>query len=987
VPGGTADAAGEVISYTITVANTGNQTLTNVVVTDPFVSNLTRLADQVGDNDALLEVGEIWAFTATHVVTQAEIDAGVNIINLATADSDQTPPDSDDSSIPVERLATLNIVKNAVPNSAQDFSFTGTGALGTFSLDDDADPALSNTRTFANLAPGSYTLTEAAVAGWDLTNVTFQGDLDNGSVVNLSTGTVTIDADPGENITITFINTQRGQIIVEKQTFPDNAPFTFDFIRSFGANFTLTDGQSITFTNLVPGTYSVREVFTPAFPLAQINVFDPDNGTTANVLTQSSVIDVDPGETVRVVFVNVQNPFVVIGPDKSISNQPAVSIVNSITGETVEQFLAFEAAYTGGVRIATGDLTGDGVPEIVAAPGRNHIPLVRVFDQSGNLLSEFLAFDAGFLGGVDVAVGDVDGDGRNDIIAGQSFGGSAVCIFRNVSIAPLTFQPFKSEFYPFGAAFLGGVVVAAADMGTFSNGTVVNASIPDGRSEIIVGNEAGMRSTVVVVDYSGSTAAQVRTFLPLDNLFRGGVAIDAARINGDPIPDLIVGAGNQGGSKVEVINGVTGSLITSFVAFSSAETSSFQAPLRVAAIDRDLDGIAESIAVVQGSDGSTRLIRFFNPLTGALQSQTIEDDPNYQGAYFVAALPMPSAGQQPQPGGVTSVSVVNGTLIIEGDAGNDVVSVAATVPGTGQFVVTTLQGTQTLNGVKNIQVNLHAGDDQFTMNNVLVAGKISILTESGNDIVRLGHSANVSSAGNLEVDLGAGSDVLSGQRLYIGSNQLFNGGDGDDQITFAGSVIGGVFVLGTSSAGSTSISAGSGSDTINVRYSFIVGQWSFDGGAGNDNIFIDTSACSSNVTVLGGLDQDVLVVDTNFFQGAVVINGNAGNDQLRLSNSLGIQLAMLLGEDGADSAAVQNLTSVRLQLDLGAGNDGGDVRSSSLEELFAQLGDGDDTLTVYGNLVSGATSLNGGGGSGDRLLDLGNSFRSSVQKQAFELFA
>jgi hypothetical protein len=325
--------------------------------------------------------------------------------------------------------------------------------------------------------------------------------------------------------------------------------------------------------------------------------------------------------------------------------------------------------------------------------------------------------------------------------------------------------------------------------------------------------------------------------------------------------------------------------------------------------------------------------------------------------------------------------------MIEGDAGINVVSVSATVPGTGQFAVTTSQGTQIVNSVSNIQVNLHAGDDQFTMNNVLLAGKISILTESGNDVVRLGHSAIVSSAGNLEVDLGAGSDVLSGQRLYIGTNQLFNGGDGDDQITFAGSFSGGAFVLGTSSAGATSINAGSGSDTINVRYSFIVGQWSFDGGIGNDNVFIDTSACSSNVTVLGGADQDVLVVDTNFFQGAVIINGNAGNDQLLLANSLGIQLAMMLGEDGTDSAEVRNVTSVRVQLDLSSDVDSATVLSSSLDELFAQLGDGDDTLTVFGNLVRGATSLNGGGGSGDRLLDLGNSFRSSVQKQAFELFA
>ena len=36
VPGGTADAAGEVISYTITVENTGNTTLIGVAVTDPY---------------------------------------------------------------------------------------------------------------------------------------------------------------------------------------------------------------------------------------------------------------------------------------------------------------------------------------------------------------------------------------------------------------------------------------------------------------------------------------------------------------------------------------------------------------------------------------------------------------------------------------------------------------------------------------------------------------------------------------------------------------------------------------------------------------------------------------------------------------------------------------------------------------------------------------------------------------------------------------
>ena len=106
LPGQIADVAGETLNYTITVANTGNTTLTGVVVTDPNADpgSIVLVAD-AASADGKLDVGETWTYTAAHTVTQAEIDSNGggdgDIDNTATAVSDQTGPASDDASVPV----------------------------------------------------------------------------------------------------------------------------------------------------------------------------------------------------------------------------------------------------------------------------------------------------------------------------------------------------------------------------------------------------------------------------------------------------------------------------------------------------------------------------------------------------------------------------------------------------------------------------------------------------------------------------------------------------------------------------------------------------------------------------------------------------------------------------------------------------------------------------------------------------------------------
>ena len=150
-------------------------------------------------------------------------------------------------SVPTDTTGTLTIIKDAVPNDPQDFSFsTGGSGLTPFSLDDDADTTLANQRTFSGLIAGTYYVKENAAPGFDLTAITCSAGGVRGTA-----DTVTITISPGANVTCTFTNTKRAIVQLNKRE-SNSLPLTRGWM------FEVRDGASTSNAGTVVATGSAN---------------------------------------------------------------------------------------------------------------------------------------------------------------------------------------------------------------------------------------------------------------------------------------------------------------------------------------------------------------------------------------------------------------------------------------------------------------------------------------------------------------------------------------------------------------------------------------------------------------------------------------------------------------------------------------------------------------------------------------------------------
>ena len=226
-----------------------------------------------------------------------------------------------------------------------------------------------------------------------------------------------------------------------------------------------------------------------------------------------------------------------------------VEVIDGKTGRVLFQVAPFGGMFTGGVFVAAGDITGDGKAELVVTPDQGGGPRVEIY--SGGSFAQMVSYFGinapDFRGGARAAVGDMNGDGFADVAVSAGFaGGPRVSLWDGKSLANLQFHNLVSDFFVFDPVLRNGSYVAIGDVNGDGFGDLIAGAGPGGGPQVKIFSGKDLLNPAI----GPANTVPFVNFFAGDPNNRGGVRVAAKTFDGDVIADIVVGDGQGAGSRI-----------------------------------------------------------------------------------------------------------------------------------------------------------------------------------------------------------------------------------------------------------------------------------------------------------------------------------------------------------------------------------------------------------------------------------------------------